>query len=583
VRLTHRNDRDLILETVAPAHTLADRHPASTSRVERFAPWLAGAVLALPVLAAHYPPMADLPLHEAVVGLLRHWGDPAYVPPDVYELNLGQANQLFYFVILALSYAVGVSTATKLVVAATVLLLPVSLAHTARYLGVTRWTAVTLAPLAMGWMFFWGLLANLIGFTVYFFALPELDRFCQRPTWRAFWATCGWVTLLHFAHDSMAIFAGGTIIVFTIVSWRSWRENLMRLAPAALVIALAVLARELAWRIATTHGTNLPDFAWYSLWHKVWTLPGALYGGYEWQIRNLIFLVCGAPIAMFALERWRNRSHTKRTRREWMFHFRFEIVGAGLLLGYFAAPVNMGPTTLIYHRFIAPAWALFALTAATRVKLVAPWRLPRMLAAFVPFVPILACWPRFVDSDRAYRQLDAVIDHMDTGSTYVVLELGPTNANWLYSPITGMGHVVARLGGRGLFDSTDSLASPVHLRADRAWTHIYERLDMHAYRFMPPFDLTRFRYVILHTTDWSVDAVVSKALEPEARLIFRAGDWTLMESTLPLVPFNAPDSIVPLPHPLTLRKRALATAAELQQAPVDDSVLPPELVPSATP
>jgi hypothetical protein len=106
---------------------------------------------------------------------------------------------------------------------------------------------------------------------------------------------------------------------------------------------------------------------------------------------------------------------------------------------------------------------------------------------------------------------------------------------------------------------------------------------MHAYRFMPPFDLTRFRYVILHTTDWSVDAVVSKALEPEARLIFRAGDWTLMESTLPLVPFNAPDSIVPLPHPLTLRKRALATAAELQQAPVDDSVLPPELVPSATP
>jgi len=553
------------------------------SRIEHFAPWLAGAILSLPVLLSHYPPMADLPLHEAVVGLLRHWGDPTYVPPDVYELNLGQANQLFYFLILPLSYPLGVTIATKVVVVATLVLLPVSLAHTADHLGVTRWTAVALAPLGLGWMFFWGLLANLIGFAIYFFALPRFDVFCQRPTWRGFWAVCGWVVLLHFAHDSMALFAGGTLVVFTVCSWRRWQENVMRLVPAVLGIALTFSARFTALKIQNAHAASLPTFAWYSLWHKIWTLPGVIYGGYEWQVRDLIFAVCAVPIVMFAIERWRNRSHTERTPRDWLFHFRFELVGAGLLLGYFAAPVNLGPTTLVYHRFLAPAWALFVLTAATRVRLEAPWRLPRILAAFVPFVPILTSWPRFVDSDRTYKQLDEIIDHMDKGSTYLVLELGPTNDYWLYSPITGMGHIVARLGGRGLYDSTDSLASPVHLRSDRAWTHIYERLDMHSYRFMPPFDLTRFRYVILHTTDWSVDAVVSKAIEPEARFVFRAGEWTLMESTLPLVPPNAPDALVPLPHPLTLRKRALAAAEKMQQAPVDDSASPEEFVPKSGP
>ncbi len=557
--------------------TVDAKSSGPASRLERIAPWLAGALLAIPVLLARYPPMADLPLHEAVVGLMRHWGDPSYVPPDVYELNLGQANQLFYFLILPLSFPFGVTVATKLVVAGTLLVLPVSLAHTADHLGVTRWTAVVLAPLGMGWMFFWGLLANLIGFTAFFFALPSLDRFCQKPTARGFWAACGWMTLLHFAHDSTALFAGGALAVFTVCSWRGWRENVARVAPAVLVTALAFLTRELGWRLATFHGSSLPAFAWYTPWHKIWTLPGAIYGGYEWQVRDLMFVVCGAPAVLFAIERWKHRSRATRSLRESMFHFRFEIIAAGLLLGYFAAPVNMGPTTLIYHRFIAPAWALFVLTAATRVKLATPWRLPRMLAVIVPLVPLLTSWSRFVDSDRVYTQLDHAIDHMDTGSSYLVLELGPVNGYWLYSPATAAGHIVAKLGGRSLFDGTDSLASPVHMRADRAWTHIYERVDMHVYRLMPPFDLTYFRYVILHTPDASIEAVISKAMEPDARLVVRSGEWTVMESTLPRVPQNTPDTLVPLPHPLTLRKRALATGDKMERG-LEDSP-PPDVTP----
>jgi hypothetical protein len=60
-------------------------------------------------------------------------------------------------------------------------------------------------------------------------------------------------------------------------------------------------------------------------------------------------------------------------------------------------------------------------------------------------------------------------------------------------------------------------------------------------------------------------------MQPEARFVTRIGEWTLLESTLPLVPIDAPDAFVPLPHPLTLRKRVLALIDETNGAP-----LPPE-------
>ena len=93
--------------------------------------------------------MADVPMHEAVVGLLRHWENPAFVPPNVYELNLGLGNQLFYFLILAFAYVVPIGTATKLVVAATVFCLPVAAGRLAHHLGVTRWSAFSSPP--SGW------------------------------------------------------------------------------------------------------------------------------------------------------------------------------------------------------------------------------------------------------------------------------------------------------------------------------------------------------------------------------------------------------------------------------------------------
>jgi hypothetical protein len=566
---------------------MADR-PAS--RLEQLAPWCAGAITAAPVVLAHYPPMADLPLHEAIVGLLRHWGDPAYIPPHLYELNIGQPNQLFYFLILPLAYVLPIGTATKLIVALTVFFLPPAGARLADHLGVTRWTAVLLAPLGLGWMFFWGLLANLIGFVLYLVALPSLDRLCEAPSWRRVGLACAWVFLLHFAHDLMALMAGGTIVLFTIFSWRDrsgWRDNALRLVAPAFVLLLAVGSRALDARHLVDRAQKLPDFAWYSLWHKIITVPGVLYAGYEWWVRDLIFLACAIPTFLFGLERWRTRAPESRTRawRDWVHHYRFELLAASLMVGYFAAPVNMRSTTLIYHRFMPPAWAIMTIAIARRERSArAAWRLPRMLAAIIPVVPILTSWPRFVDSDRVYTDLDAAIDHMDTGKSYLVLELGPMTGYSLYTPVTGVGHIVARLGGRGFFDFSESPAAPVILRRAAFWTHIFERIDAHSYRMYPAYDLTHFKYAILHTPDPAIATVVMLAMRPEAHFVFSQGEWTVVESSLPQVPLDSPDELPPSPHPLSLRKRTLQTMQELEpSATVDERSLPPETPPPEKP
>jgi hypothetical protein len=159
-------------------------------RAESIVPWIAGALFALPVLIAKYPPMADLPLHEASVGLWHHWGDARFAPPTVYFLNLGQANQLFSFLVFALAYVFPIAWASKLIVAGCLFALPLAAAHFSTYLGASRWPALLVAPLGLGWLFFWGLVQNILGLAALLWLLPVIDRFASRPTAKKLLATC---------------------------------------------------------------------------------------------------------------------------------------------------------------------------------------------------------------------------------------------------------------------------------------------------------------------------------------------------------------------------------------------------------
>jgi hypothetical protein len=376
------------------------------------------------------------------------------------------------------------------------------------------------------------------------------------------------MVLLHFTHDLMTLVAAGTLVLFTACGSRSWRQDVVRVLPSALAVALVFSTRAVATKLLNKQHARLPEYIWTGIAHKIAIVPGALYAGYEWWVRDLIFLVCVVPTAMFGIERWKSRTPGARTWREWAHDLRFEILGVSLVVAYAVAPVNVKETTLIYQRFLTPAWILLTVTACTRKRLDPPWRLPRMLAALVPLAPLLTSWPPFVENDRVYTQLDAAIAHMESNSTYMVVELGPADDYGLVHPLGGVGHVVGVLGGRGFYDFTFSETAPVYEQRDEQWSTVVDRMTGTSYTMMPSYDLTRFRYVLLHTPDTTIANVAVLALAPDARMVFREGEWTVMESTLPLVPIDSPDEPTPSPAPKTLRERCLEVAARIRNTPM---------------
>ena len=202
-----------------------------------------------------------------IVGLLRHWGDPRYIPANVYELNIGQPNQLFYFLILAARVRPPHrrprrSSSSRSPSSSC----PRAGARLADYLGVTRWTAV-LARAARA------RLDVLLG------APREPDRVrslsdrapLARPAMREAdgargrgspapgWCCCTSRTTL------MALMAGGTIILFTLVRVARMAREHHSPPPRSLVLALAVGSRALDARHLATHAQSLPDFVWYGV------------------------------------------------------------------------------------------------------------------------------------------------------------------------------------------------------------------------------------------------------------------------------------------------------------------------------
>jgi hypothetical protein len=542
-----------------------------TSRAEQLAPWVVGALFALPVLIAKYPPMDDLPLHEASIGLLRHWGDARFAPPTLYALNLGHANQLFSFLVLFLAYAVPIGWASKLVIAASVVALPVAAAHFADHVGASRWTALLVAPVGMGWLFFWGLIQNILGLVALLWLLPSIDRFASSPTWRGALKVCGAMVVLHFAHQAMQLVACAALVLCSVgMPWRT-KPMVLRTVPALFCIALAFAANRYSWRFAGPRHLRQPPFQWYPFPHKVVGIPGVLFGGYEPYIRNLVMLLALVPVVWLIVGRFQSNSGSVRTVGGRLHRWRFELLAFVLLAIYLAGPSNVRSTTLVYHRFLPPAWAILAVCAGIHSRAMNRAAV-RALCTALPTATLLIAWPSFADSNRVYSDLEKVIDRMDIGSSVLALNLGAQVPHRLWNPLVAMGHVVAVRGGRSLFDYTHSPVSPVTQRAEKQWGATLDRIEQRSVHFCPDWDFTLFRYVLIITPAPALAAGIEMVFKNDAHLAAQSGTWYLFESNLPLVPVDADEPQMPTPHPPSLQKLLLDLAEDLRRAGKDGAL-----------
>lgn len=524
---------------------------AGSDRAGRLAPLVAGILVALPSLLAHYLPMTDLPMHESAVGILRHLGDAAYFPPELYQLNLGWPNQLFYFAAWPLSYVVGTTWAAKIVIAATQVLLFTGGAHFADYVGRSRWSVLLFAPLALGFTYYWGLITNLIGLVAFFYALPSFDRFADRPSARGAGAVSALFVLLYFAHGS--VFVISVAVMLGLVLLRPLgRGTLLGVVPPALAAAGWVLSQRASSKLFMP-GTVRAPTGYLTFKVKVEMLSNVLFGSHDFVIRWTMFAVATLTVGLLASGRWQERAGrgppppgggALRAVRDLLHRYRFELLGVAFLVGYFVLPFNWNGATLVHERSFAPAWGILVVCAAPRRGVA---RVAKLTAGVVAASVLLTGWPQFVDASRTNRDLETLLAEVPTGKAVTLCSIDRRHPGLrVYSaPIAAVRSLALR-GGRGGVSLLISPIAPVQVRPDLRWNDYEARELLYTTRaFKPAHDFRMFEYVIGHSREEEVQDLITEAFAPEADLVGTRGEWTLYRSRLPVVPLTSPDRPAP--------------------------------------
>ncbi len=562
-------------EPAAPP--IAHARPGLGERLARWAPVVAGVAIALPVLLSDYPPMADLPMHEASVGILRRFGDEAMFPRGLYFRNFGHPNQLFHAVALLLSFAFRTDTACKLVVAGAVGGLPVAAARLADHLGRSRWTALIVAPVALGWLFFMGLVANILGLTLLLAALPTLDRFMDRPSARGAVRALGLSLLLYFAHEAMMFLYAAAALLFALAYPLRSRDAALRLSVfvGSVVLTLAHLAYQAPILARSMVATPT---VWLPVWLKITGLPGTLFGAYDLPESRVLLGLSVAAIGAMLVERWRERrARPVEARvsscRGRLHAYRFEAFAACCGVAYLAYPLTLNGATLVYQRFLSPAFVVAAIALSPRARRdsagrAAPFALHPLtpfLASVLPVASLFVVLPAFAEQGQSYRDVRALLAHVAKGSAVIALGGGAREAPHGFARATMANRVIAERGGRMLFSFSESPIAPVMVRPDLHWAEPIARIVPKETELCPAHDFKRFRYVLFRTNDVQLEYLLAQSLRPEARLVDVAGDWALFESTLDVVPLTSHDVRAPSPCPGgNLGARLGKTSAELR-------------------
>jgi hypothetical protein len=554
----------------------------SRGRAEQFAPILTGLLLAVPVVAFRYPPMVDLPMHEAVVGVLRGFHDPALFPKGLYVLNLGHSNQLFYFVAYLLSWPFGVEMACKLVVGITLFALPMAMGHLADHVGASRWATLLIGPVALGWLFMWGLINNLLGLAALLAMLPVLDHFADDPTPRRAAAALGGAVLLYETHELMLVLYGGAALIFAAGHAPRLRATLLRTAPFTLAVGLSIVDHLWSSRLAPPIIERVP-IQWAPLSRKVLTIPGVILGGHEGEILYSITAITAAVIALFLVARLRAPTDPiPRAPRAFIHRYRFELFGAACLVLYLAVPFDIHGATMVYHRFAAPAYAVLVVCAAKNGGRGLP-RVTPIVTAAVPLSMILVVWPAFVDASRSAKDLDTIAARIVPGSSIAQLDFPdvrhPASTSDAFIIASLASSVLAHRGGRLLFSFMESPIAPVMFDPRYEWDEPIKRMLPDHFALRPAHDFTRFRYLVMYTKSAGQALATTFALIPEARFVDSVGDWLLFESTLDVAPLMSHDTPLPVPHPNSLRAR-LRKLSEAVNGPLEPSDVPPEPTPN---
>lgn len=504
---------------------------------------LAAAVM-VPSLLSYYPTGSDLSLHAYGITALRHYGDGLF-PAGLFQLNLGQPNQLFAFMVIGLATFLPMTLALQVCAGLCNAIIVLGAARLLQHLGRTEWVLGLVVAVSFGMAFYFGMQAYLIGTGFLLGSVVELERFNESPSWTGGIKILGIIALLHFAHQMPLLFFACISLMFAVGTASSWAGFLLRAMPFALGVATTVV--QLKLQSSDVAEMAVSDRGWISspLLARMEGLPWTVFGAHE-SITALT--LCGSWLAVFssaAVARWRAQPPDRPTwRREDLWTFRYAILAVICVAMFLFGPNSLNTANYVADRFL-PWGAMFAAIA------VAPREashLPRVLRGALALFPIalgLAIAPAVLETDAEAVALDQIKPFVRPHSAIAMLDADIRPRLEPYSSLMGDAYLAAATGGRPLHSFCYTTISPVQFSHSSLWRDSAQRmLAPWSLNFRPAIDFTAFRYALIRTDSLYKSQLIARLLEPEGRFVVHAGRWTLVESTLdvrpPTVEFGRP-------------------------------------------
>jgi hypothetical protein len=397
----------------------ADVPPAAAGGRQALLLVLATSLLGtIPVWIPTFPPMTDLPQHAVQITLLRAMLHPGFAYADLFDLNWFTPYLFGYGLVYGLVPFVGIVAACKIVIACSLVALPLSTALVMTETGTDRRWAMLAVPAMYGFSYHWGFLNFLVAAPVGLVFLWLTLRQARQPSLGKAIALAAGIILLFFCHALMCVFFGFIAGCILLWSGKSMLNAIARVLPLTAVLPVAML-----WGLRRKGPLVqiLPpnwDLNWlttqdvyYSLIAQ-WTTPDGwgwgrtaglfprLLGGLPGPLTTLVGLaIVLLPFAAGA-----------RTTRRPMIWVPFLVCMAVLLFvpGFFYG------TDFIYQRFTVFALPLFLILLQPRPGRALPrWTWPACAALVAGWIAVVSM--NAVRYEREAAGFDEILAHMEPG------------------------------------------------------------------------------------------------------------------------------------------------------------------------
>lgn len=210
------------------------------------------------VLLAHRDlPMLDLPQHAVQIATWTRWSELAAGDRAAIELNVHTPYLLAYGLARALSPAIGVLPALKLIIWLAALGNVFALRLLARRLGHPQWLGLLGLPLTFGFSFYFGFVSFLLATPLVTAAVAVAYEHAARPRWASGLALAGLLCVTLVAHGfALAISLSSVAPLLALGPGGGTKPLAPRMAPLLPPIALALL-----WLTPALHEPSVNAFS----------------------------------------------------------------------------------------------------------------------------------------------------------------------------------------------------------------------------------------------------------------------------------------------------------------------------------